>query len=354
MFQFIQENKVKLMAVSMQTSQPYIRVGGILGINIDYVNKFEMKNHFATKLAKEIKDEELRTINDAVKVRSNEHSIIKITRNNLHKVFELKIGKFMIKDNNKKYEAWGIKVISPRHIVEQIRKQYMNIFPMVAEYNKDKAYYFVPSDIVSIMDNGTAALIDNIDTHNEAIKQQTCIHVYNIPDINKSVTIHNRTTTVLEALSEAAEAIAICKYYHRNANGHYGIVTNTTSTNRNDMRKWIENVLTTIYKKETTYNKAWGKPKTAPYAKESKETSDDIANYLGRQRKTSNATMHHHSTMLERLEDQVAKLHEKIAMIQKMVDDLINAITNAQQQVSRMTTMVDRHVDNKPTACLNL
>ena len=343
LFQSIQENKVKLTAVSLQTSQPYIRVGGILGINIDYVNKTEMKNHFATKLATEIEDEELRTFNEANQRQRNNRPIIEITRNNLHTVFELKIGKFMIKDNNKKHEAWGIEVISPRHIADQVRQQYMHTFPTIAEYT-GKECYFVPSDIVSIMDNGIAALIDNIDTHNEVIKQQTCIHVYNIPEITERVTINNRTTTVSEALLEAVDAIAIYKYDHRKANGHYGIITNTSSANSNNIRKRIETVLTTIYRNETTYKKEWGKPKLA---RASKESSDAIANYLRRQGKTSNVTR---NSTLEKLEDQVTMVQKQIETIQKTVNDLINAITSAQQQSFLPPKTVDRHDDDKPTA----
>ena len=50
------------------------------------------------------------------------------------------------------------------------------------------------------------------------------------------------------------------------------------------------------------------------------------------------------------MQDQVTKLHEKIETIQKTVDDLIKAITNAQQHVLPTTKMVDRLVDDKPTA----
>ena len=211
----------------------------------------------------------------------------------------------------------------------------------------------MPSNIMNIMgNNGVAAMVDNIVTHNNAIQKQTRIHVHNIPRMDETVTINNCKTTVMEAIATAVNAIAIYKYEYTKSFGHYGIVTNEQTKSSNDVHKRIESILTTIYSNETTYNKEWGKPTTETFKKNRKGRSDAIAKYLGRQR-TPKKEQQIETTDLEigtqqnREEDKVTKIQEVIAMINKKMDDIIKALAQQHQNTSTKPESMSSNQDKR-------
>ena len=104
--------------------------------------------------------------------------------------------------------------------------------------------------------------------------------------MDEPILLDNRKTSVLDAIMEVSNAIAIYTNDHTKDFGHYRIIANTTANKREDITKKIEKVLTQIYDDETKYNMMWGKPTTDPQKRGNTNDNATIAKYRRHQRET--------------------------------------------------------------------